>query len=145
MENHHFCWKTHYKWPFSIAMLVISRGYPAWWHPMWPASKVASRIPSYPPIDGQPRISCNRPRDRWNSSTRKRARRKVRTTSWFSTAAGKNCHLQNFQGQYIVCFKVWQLCSLYPLVSMRKTMENHNFQSENSLFLWPLSLVYKPQ
>ena len=26
MENHHFSWET-YKWPFSIAMLVITRGY----------------------------------------------------------------------------------------------------------------------
>ena len=34
-------------------------------------------------------------------------------------------------------------CSIlgYPLVNIRKTMENNHFSWENSLFLWPFSIV----
>ena len=31
MDNHHFYRKTHYKWPFSIAMSVTTRGYLSCW------------------------------------------------------------------------------------------------------------------
>ena len=30
---------------------------------------------------------------------------------------------------------------LYPLVNIQKTMENHHFEWENSLFLWPCSIA----
>ena len=30
---------------------------------------------------------------------------------------------------------------LYPLVNIQKTMENHRFEWENSLFLWPFSIA----
>jgi hypothetical protein len=29
----------------------------------------------------------------------------------------------------------------YPLVNIQKTMENHHFEWENSLFLWPFSIA----
>ena len=30
---------------------------------------------------------------------------------------------------------------IYPLVNIQKTMENHNFQWANKLFLWPFSIA----
>ena len=30
----------------------------------------------------------------------------------------------------------------YPLVNIQKTMENHNFEWVNQLFLWEFSIVY---
>ena len=37
-------------------------------------------------------------------------------------------------------FKKWNPIT-YPLVNIQKTMENHHFQWENPLFLWPFSIA----
>ena len=38
----------------------------------------------------------------------------------------------------------WQCLAqdVYPLVNIQKAMENHHFSWENSLFLWPCSIVF---
>ena len=46
----------------------------------------------------------------------------------------KNCLLIQSQMKSL-------LVSLYPLVNMQKTMENHHFQWVNPLFLWPFSIA----
>ena len=38
--------------------------------------------------------------------------------------------------QWAVCYE-----DIYPLVNVQKTMENHHFSWENSLFLWPFSIA----